>query len=220
MPVSSLALSAAESMGHMTQVAADPTDSIAERDRRLVERMADGDERALGSLYDRFAGVLYGMAYRIVGEGADAEEVVLACFSQAWKDAARFRSEKGSVIAWLTMICRSRSIDLVRARSRRAKLADAAVAADPAGPPAMGRAEESPETAMTHDERARQVAAALAELPPPQRAAIQLAYFEGLSHSEIAERLGEPLGTVKTRVRLAMQKLRDTLRPHFFEAAS
>jgi len=220
MPLRTLTLTGP--MGTMTEVKfPDPsTATIAEADRRLVELMADGDERALATLYDRFAGVLYGMAFRIVGEGADAEEVVLACFSQAWREAVRFRSERGSVIAWLTMICRSRALDLVRARARRAKLTDSAVVADPAAPPAMGRSDDSPDDIMAHDERSRQVQTALASLPAPQQEAIRLAYYDGLSHSEIAERLGQPLGTVKTRVRLAMQKLRETLRPHFFEAAS
>ncbi|MGE0439069.1 MAG: RNA polymerase sigma factor [Gemmatimonadales bacterium] len=194
--------------------------AIADRDRRLVAQMADGDERALGLLYDRFAGVLYGLAYRIVGEGADAEEIVLTCFSQAWRDAGRFRAEKGSVIAWLTMICRSRAIDFVRSRTRQARATEAAALADPGRAPAMGSERTDPDTSMLEDERARRVAAALAALPTPQREAISLAYFEGLSHSEIAERLGAPLGTVKTRVRAAMEKLRDSLAPLFFEAMS
>lgn len=205
----------------MTQVRPDQAiETPAEGDRRLLERVVRGDEGAIGVLYDRYSGALYGIAYRIVGERADAEEVVLECFSQAWRDAGRFQFGKGSVVAWLTMICRSRSIDLLRARGRRARLADSAVAADPDQAPGMGRGEQSPDSDVAHSERSARVAAALDTLSPPQRQAIQLAFFEGLSQSEIAERLDEPLGTIKTRVRLAMQKLRDTLRPFFFEAAS
>ena len=192
----------------------------AAEDRQLLGRMAAGEDAALGLLYDRYSGSLYGVAYRIVGERVDAEEVVLEAFSQAWREAAGFRSERGSVIAWLTMICRSRAIDLVRARGRRARLVDSATAADPDRTPGMGGETPDPSAALSTSERARQVNEALAVLSVPQRQAIQLAYYEGLSHSEIAERLQEPLGTVKTRVRLAMQKLKEALRPYYFEAAS
>ena len=215
-------LAATRPTGTMTQVRIlDPTtESPAAADRRLLAQVAGGDERALGLLYDRYSGALYGIAGRIAGERADAEEIVLECFAQVWRDASRFQSDKGSVIAWLTVICRSRAIDLIRSRGRRARLADSAVAADPDQAPGMGRGERDPDSAVTQDERAVQVAAALSGLSAPQREAIQLAYFEGLSQSEIAERLNEPLGTVKTRVRLAMQKLRDVLRPYYFEAVS
>ena len=215
-------LTATRLIGTMTQVRPlDPTiETPVVADRRLLEQVAAGDERALALLYDRYSGPLYGIAYRITGERADAEEIVLECFSQAWRHADRFQSDKGSVIGWLTVICRSRSIDLIRARGRRAKRAGSAVAADPDQTPGMSRGERSPDSAVTQDERAVRVAAALEGLSAPQREAIQLAYFEGLSQSEIAERLNEPLGTVKTRVRLAMQKLRDVLRPYYFEAAT
>jgi RNA polymerase sigma-70 factor (ECF subfamily) len=194
-----------------------PASPLAGGDRTLLERAARGEERAFGILYDRYAGLLYGLACRIVGERADAEEVVLESFAQAWREAARFRSEKGSVIAWLTVICRSRALDLVRARGRRIRLVDAAAAAEPEVSPAMGGSDPNPAESVSHQERAKRVAAALATLSPPQREAIELAYYEGLSQSEIAARLDQPLGTVKTRVRLAMEKLREALRPYYFE---
>lgn len=222
MQIGTETLTATRPLRIMTQVRLlDPTiETPASADRRLLHQAAAGDERALGVLYDRYAPALYGVAYRIAGERADAEEIVLECFSQVWRDAGKFQADKGSVIAWLTIICRSRSIDLIRARGRRTKLATTAVAADPDQTPGMGRSEQHPDSAVTQDERAVRVAAALESLSPPQREAIQLAYFEGLSHSEIAERLDEPLGTIKTRTRLAMQKLRDALRPYYFEAAT
>ena len=186
-------------------------------DAELVSRAARGDERAIGLLYDRYGGVLYAVAYRIAGQRADAEEVVLEAFAQAWREAARFEAGRGSVAGWLTMIARSRALDLVRARSRRDRITASAAAERPNTSPAMSDFRPDPAKALDHDERRRQVAQALQTLSPPQREAIELAYFEGLSQSEIAERLQEPLGTVKTRVRLGMQKLRESLKPYFYE---
>jgi RNA polymerase sigma-70 factor (ECF subfamily) len=143
----------------------------------------------------------------------------LDSFTQAWRDAPRFQSGRGSVIAWLTMICRSRALDLIRARTRRSKVITKAAAAEPDLTPAMGAAEPGTDRDLERMERRKVVVDALMTLSPPQRQAVQLAYYEGLSHSEIAERLGEPLGTVKTRVRLAMQRLRESLRPYYAEQA-
>lgn len=200
----------------MATVSSPPT-----RDERvLLDRVAGRDASALTALYDRFAPALYAVAFRIAGERSDAEEIVLDTFTQAWREADRFRAERGSVMGWLTMICRSRALDLVRGRGRRARLGPAAAAAEPEAAPAMGRG--APESHATVEQAERQVAVtqALGALPAPQREAIELAYYEGLSHSEIAERLGEPLGTVKTRVRLAMQKLRELLRPFHAESSA
>lgn len=189
-------------------------------DRQLVERMAGGEDRALGELYDRYGKTVYALALAIVREPADADEVVVDAFSQAWRQAGSFDATRGSVGAWLATIARSRALDLVRARGRRtrayeraAQLSDDGVATPIApGGPDPGRRVERGE--------ARQlVGRALAALPEPQRVAIQLAYFEGLSQSEIAERLAEPLGTIKTRMRAGMEKLRDQLNP-LLEGAS
>jgi RNA polymerase sigma-70 factor (ECF subfamily) len=184
---------------------------------QLVAQAAGGDERAVGELYDRYGAVVYAVAYRIVGQRADAEEVVLEAFAQAWRDAHRFEAGRGSVAGWLTMIARSRALDLVRARSRRDRITASAAADRPDASPGMSDFRPDPAGALDHDERRRQVRLALDLLSPPQREAIELAYFEGLSQSEIAERLHEPLGTVKTRVRLGMQKLRECLRPFYYE---
>jgi RNA polymerase sigma-70 factor, ECF subfamily len=185
-------------------------------DRDLVERAAAGDERAMTELFDRYGTLVYTVAYRIVGQRADAEEVVVEAFAQAWREAARFEAGRGSVAAWLTTIARSRALDLVRARGRRERLAAGAAALDAEGEEDKAGAGDRVE----EDERRRLVRQALQNLSLPQRQAIELAFFEGLSQSEIAERLNEPLGTVKTRVRLGMQKLRESLRPYFFERAT
>jgi len=197
-----------------------PLTSISDLDRTLLERAAQGDEAAFEQLYDRYSAVLYALAFRIAAEASDAEEIVLDSFTQAWRDATRFRPERGSVIAWLTTICRSRALDLVRARGRRGKLLDSANAAEPDATPAMGSPPAASDRELDLLERRKWVADALRALSVPQRQAIELAYYEGLSHSEIAERLGEPLGTVKTRVRLAMEKLREMLRPYYVERSA
>lgn len=196
-----------------------PVPTATESDPSLLDRVARGDEAALGRLYDKYSAALYAVAFRISGERSDAEEIVLDSFTQAWRDATRFQSSRGSVIAWLSMICRSRALDLIRARSRRTKVVTKAAAADPDTTPAMGAAQPGTDRDLERMERRKVVAEALMALSPPQRQAVQLAYYEGLSHSEIAERLGEPLGTVKTRVRLAMQRLRESLRPYYAEHA-
>jgi RNA polymerase sigma-70 factor (ECF subfamily) len=190
------------------------------RDVDLVLRMAQGDEAALGLLYDRLGSVLYAVACRIVGQKADAEEVVMEAFSQAWRDAPRFDQARGSVAAWLTMMTRSRALDLVRSQSRRERITDTAAREEPVAGPAMSAGFPSPGAIVLDEERRRAVAAALAALSVPQREAIELAYYDGLSQSEIAERLKEPLGTIKTRMRLGMQKLREALRPYYFEGAA
>lgn len=187
-------------------------------DRDLIARAATGDEHAVGRLYDRYAAVVYALAYRIVGQPADAEEVVAETFAQAWRDATRFEAARGSVPAWLTMIARSRALDLTRSRARRDR-ATTSAASEPGSAPAMGSWRSDPGEALDSTERQGQVREALKALSAAQRQAIELAFYEGLSQSEIAERLNEPLGTVKTRVRSGMQKLRDSLTPYFFEPA-
>ena len=182
-----------------------PTDDLS-----LVDAMARGDERSAALLYDRHGAVMYGLALRMVGEPADAEEVVLDAFAQAWREAERYDTSRGSVIGWLTTIVRTRALDTIRARGRRARMVDAAtVRLDE--PAAMGEGVPSPDRAVEDSERTVAVASALKTLPEPQRRAIELAFFEGLTHQEVAERLREPLGTVKTRIRLGMLKLRDVL---------
>jgi len=180
-------------------------------DHVVVEAMAAGDERATGVLYDRHAPVMYGLAVRLVTEPADAEEVVLEAFAQAWRDASRYMPDRGSVQGWLTMIVRSRALDAVRARTRRARTVDSAAVDVHDAPVAMSAGSPAPDQFVEDAERSTALGAALRTLPDPQRYAIELAFFEGLTHQEVAERLREPLGTIKTRIRLGMLKLREML---------
>jgi RNA polymerase sigma-70 factor, ECF subfamily len=196
---------------------AKPAAASSQADRDLLVRAADGDQQAIAALYDRYGGVLYAVAYRVARQRADAEDAVVEAFTQAWRDASRFEASRGSVAGWLTMIARSRALDIVRARTRRDRITTSASSREPDGQLAMGSLPADPADSYDTSERKRQVQAALETLSPPQRQAIELAFFEGLSQSEIAQRLEEPLGTIKTRVRLGMQKLRESLRPFFFE---
>src|SRR5687768_17276110 len=178
-------------------------------DADLIGRAADGDARALEVLYDRYSRVVYSFALRIVGDQQVAEELLQEVFFRAWQQGSSFRSSRGSFITWLLSITHNMAIDEVRKRRRRPQKSD----------------NDDPETALAGVPDARQdveeevwlgslretIGAALATLPPAQREAVELAYFQGLTQREIAERLGEPLGTIKTRMRLGMQKLRDLL---------
>ena len=183
-------------------------------DSALVAQAASGDERALGQLYDRYGSMAFSLACSIVGEQADAEEVVADAFAQVWRSASGFDPARGSVAAWLATIVRTRALDLVRSRKRRARvLEEAAVVTDEGETLVLAPTLEAADRGAEMTEASAIVRKSLAELPPPQRKVIELAYFGGLSQSEIAAHLSEPLGTVKPRMRAAMEKLRQALRP-------
>ncbi len=189
-------------------------------DAACIARLVAGDERALGALYDRHGAMAYALASAMMHDPADAEEVVADAFAQVWRTAASFHPERGSVVAWLATIVRSRALDLLRAQKRRARVLEEATAMSEDGDaPALSSAAPSPEVEVEASEAQLHVRAALARLPGAQRHVLELAYFGGLSQSEIAAQLSEPLGTVKTRMRAGMEKLRATLRP-FMEMSS
>lgn len=168
--------------------------------------MRDGDERALGVLYDRWSPRVYALAMALLRDSSEAEDVTEETFWQAWRQAARFDGARGSASSWLLTIARSRALDRLRARRRRPEdpledhVADAMISATTAA-----------DDTMVLGERGHAVRTALQLLPAEQREALGLAYFGGLSQTEIAERTGQPLGTVKTRMRLGLAKLRDAL---------
>jgi RNA polymerase sigma-70 factor (ECF subfamily) len=174
-------------------------------DAQLVRAIADGSADALGALYDRHAPVVFALARRIVARPQDAEEVVQDVFAQVWRQASRYAAGRSSVAGWLVMLTRTRAIDRLRARQARPDEHEG-LPPDPARAiPAGGRSPE--EIALTRDGIAR-VKDAMGGLPDNQRSLLALAYYEGLTHSEIAARTGVPLGTVKTRLRAAMDLLR------------
>jgi RNA polymerase sigma-70 factor (ECF subfamily) len=199
---------------------ADAASRTSLSDGALLTAMRRGDEAAAGTLYDRHSSTVMALTFRMVRERADAESIVLETFMQAWRDAGRFDASRGSALSWLITIARTRALDFLRTAGRQAKLMPVRVEDMPAESFASEERTASASHAVEQREQQQAVAAALRTLPDNQRVAIELAFYEGLSHSEIAERLGEPLGTVKTRIRLGMTKLRDVLRVHAEEAVS
>jgi RNA polymerase sigma-70 factor (ECF subfamily) len=182
-----------------------PTDAKPEpADIALMRRMSDGDETALAALYDRYAGLVFSVAKRILGDRGAAEEILQDIFYRAWRMASSFDSSRGSLAAWLLVSARNRAIDQLR-RARGFK-------SDPM------REEDITlnfrlDSQVTRNVMLSKVKKAVENLPESQRHALELAFFEGLTHSEIAERTGEPLGTIKTRLRTALGSLKKVLQP-------
>jgi RNA polymerase sigma-70 factor, ECF subfamily len=178
-------------------------------DAELVQRMAEGDVVALEELYSRYARPVFSFAVRIVGDNLVAEEILQEAFVRAWRQAERFEFSRGSFPSWLLSITHNLAIDEVRRRQRRPQRADSVDIADVL----QQEVDESAnvEEAAEATELRERIQGAMRQLPDAQRRVIELAYFEGLTQREIAAMLEEPLGTIKTRMRLAMQKLKEYL---------
>ncbi|HEU5103276.1 MAG TPA: sigma-70 family RNA polymerase sigma factor [Roseiflexaceae bacterium] len=196
--------------GHSVTAAAQPTDrQAAPDDQALLARVADGDSRALDLLYDRYSRVVYGVALRILGQADLAEDVVQETFWRVWRRSSTFQSGRGQVASWIFGIAHNLSVDeLRRQRSRPRSVYDTEET-----PVLRDREDSRMDVAAEaiENERGRLINAALQQISAEQREAIELAYFGGLSQSEIAERLQSPIGTIKTRIRLGLRKLRDVL---------
>lgn len=174
----------------------------------LLAAMARGDKAALARLYDLLARPLYSLAFRVLNDAGDSQDVVQDVFLQMWHKAATYDTSRGSVFAWAATLTRNRAIDRVRMRKRRAELL--AESAPDLQPSAVGNDTDSAGSLWLR-EKAGAVRAALAALAPEQQKAIELAFFSGLTQQEIAARLNEPLGTIKARIRRGLLKLRDIL---------
>lgn len=179
-------------------------------DEALLRLISFAKTEALGEFYDRYSRLVYSLSLFILNDPESAEEVTQDVFMRIWQKAETYRSEQAKVSTWLTSITRNRSIDVLRRQRARPEghrvgledgVFEALIAADL----------PDPEEAVTGNLQAHKVRAAISTLPVEQRQALVMAYFGGYSHSEIAAALGEPLGTVKTRIRMGMQKLRSLL---------
>ena len=169
-------------------------------DMRLVARIRAGDQQAMSQLYDRYGKVVYAVALRVLQDTAAAEDILQDIFLQLWRNPDAFDASRGSLAPWLAVIARHRAIDRLRKRRPETDIEDCVIAAGP-------DLRDETERALII-EKARAV---LAEMNPEQRKALELAYFQGLTHTEIAEKTGEPLGTIKTRIRSGLQLLRAKL---------
>jgi RNA polymerase sigma-70 factor (ECF subfamily) len=184
------------------------TDAAA-RERRdaeaaLMRRVRDGDERALEALHVRYSGPLYSLALQVTRSDRSAQDVVQEAFVAVWKDAGRFDPAKGSLSSWLFALARHKAIDLIRRETNiRKRTADVDLELEEAP-------DDVDEAVWIRVRRAR-VIAAMATLPEAQRTALELAFFGGLTHVEVAEKLDIPLGTAKTRIRTALLRLRETI---------
>ena len=179
---------------------------LHEQDSALIQKMMTGDESALSALYDRYSPMLFGMLTRILQDRDAAEEVLQDLFLQLWKNPALYDASRGSLPAWLMVIGRNRAISRLRGRRFREVLEE-----NEGEFAATFASDQNIEEDAARAELARNLKEAMGTLPAEQRHALELAYFEGMSQSEIAQKTGCPLGTVKTRVRTAMSALRQIL---------
>ena len=171
-----------------------------ELERSIISAIRNGREDAMAQLYDRYSSIVYSVALRVLGDTGRAEDVMQEVFMQLWRNPGAFDSNRGSLAAWLAVIARNRAIDSLRKRRPESNIEDVVVAA-----------ELDLESEAARKIAIEKVRGVLAGMPAEQRRAIELAFFEGLTHTEVAAKLGEPLGTVKTRIRSALQALRKVM---------
>jgi len=168
----------------------------------LVGAIRAGDEQAMEQIYDRYSAIVYSVALRVLGDTAAAEDVLQEVFMQLWRSPDVFDASRGSLPGWLAVIARNRAIDSLRKRRPETDLTEVVVSVEPdlAGKADWSRALEK-------------IRIALGGMPAPQRSALEMAFFDGLTHTEIAEKTGEPLGTIKTRIRAGLVALRKAFNP-------
>jgi len=198
---------------NMRDVSPDETRYSGLDDEELMQRLVYRDLGAFRALYDRYGNLVYSAAFRIVRDGQIAEDMVQEIFLRIWRRPESYVEQRGRFVTWLTSVARNRAVDEIRSRGRRFRY-------ETASPEEQERELPAPDTndpALTAElaDQRRLILAALTQIPMEQRQIIELAYFGGLTQQEIAERLSQPLGTVKTRIRLGMQKLRAALTPEF-----
>jgi RNA polymerase sigma-70 factor, ECF subfamily len=174
-----------------------PVKSQELSDASLVAAIRHGDQEAMAELYDRYSSVVYAVALRVLGEAGAAEDVLQEVFMQLWRNPGAFDAGRGNLAPWLAVITRNRAVDVLRKRRPQSELEETSLSVYPdlAAEADRGRVSQK-------------IRAALSQMPSQQRTALEMAYFEGYSHSEISGKTGEPLGTVKTRIRNGLLTLR------------
>lgn len=187
-------------------MSADPSPQHEPSDADLVAQVAEGNQLAISELYDRYNGLLLALARRVLNDTSTAEDILQEVFVQVWNQAERYDRSRSSVSTWLVLITRSRAIDRLRSRQVKNRTVETLKQEKPS-------LHTSPEgrANVLHDQRRRRLKQELSQLPPEQRHVLELAFFSGMTQSEIANTTGIPLGTVKTRTLLAMRKLRKAL---------
>jgi RNA polymerase sigma-70 factor, ECF subfamily len=180
---------------------------IKDRDIELLQRIGAKDRAAFGEFYDLHSTLMFSIASKILNNSSEAEDVLQEAFMQIWEKAAKFDPKLGKASSWAAILVRNRAIDRIRASQRRTRLAEAAGVESAI---AAEVSETANETIYGH-EKAKLIQSAIVKLPADQRRAIEFAYFSGLTQNEISEKLHEPLGTIKARIRRGLLKLRDQL---------
>lgn len=169
-------------------------------DTMLVSAIRSGDQAAMSQIYDRYSGIVYSVALRVVGDTGLAEDILQEVFIKLWRNPEIFDSSRGSLAGWLAVMARNRAIDTVRKKRPETEITDAVAAPDMSGQAERGIV-------------LGKIRSALGGMPAPQRSALEMSFFEGLTHSEIADKTGEPLGTIKTRIRAGLLALRKACNP-------
>jgi RNA polymerase sigma-70 factor, ECF subfamily len=179
-----------------------PASNVVSPDAILVSAIRSGDQQAMAQLYERYSSIVYSVALRVLGDTGAAEDILQEVFMQVWRSPEVFDATRGSLPGWLAVITRNRAIDSLRKRRPETDIADVIVSIEPdlVGGTELVRAIEK-------------IRGALGEMPTPQRSALEMAFFQGLTHTEIAEKTGEPLGTIKTRIRAGLLTLRKAFNP-------
>jgi RNA polymerase sigma-70 factor (ECF subfamily) len=175
---------------------------VGSADVALLSAIRSGDEGAMALLYDRYSSIVYAVALRVLADTAAAEDILQEVFMQLWRSPGNFDASRGSLGPWLAVIARNRAIDLLRKRHPQSDIDDVVVSVEP---DMAGDAERARTMEL--------VRGAMGAMPSPQRSALEMAYFEGLTHTEIAAKTGEPLGTIKTRIRTGLLALRKAVNP-------
>ncbi len=178
-----------------------------DRDALLLQKAADGDADAFAAFYDRHSVLMYSVAMRILGDPSEAKDVLQESCIQIWEKASKFDPKLGKASSWAAILVRNRAVDRIRSLQRRQRLSEEA-AMESSLEPAPGK---SANDVLYKQEKAALIGSAIMELPQDQRQAIDLAYFKGLTHHQIAEKLQEPLGTIKARIRRGLLRMRDKL---------